>query len=116
VLLGVVLGLAALTKSQALALAPLTAQAFTAENAIVACFDALGEEVEIGEMVFSVEDFGGGRRLRELEMFHLDARGATSDAIVARADCVVDSRARVRRIELLPLDAADADERALSAY
>jgi hypothetical protein len=100
----------------ALVLAPLTANAFTAENAIEACFDALGDKMELGEMVYSLEDFGGGRRLRELEMIHLDARGATSDEIVARADCVVDSRARVRRIEVLPLDAADAGERALSAY
>lgn len=100
----------------ALVLAPLSASAFTAENAIEACFDALGDEMELGEMAISVEDFGGGRRLRALEMFHLDARGATSDEIVARADCVVDSRAKVRRIKVLPLDAADASERALSAY
>lgn len=100
----------------ALVMAPFTANAMTAENAIEACFDALGDKMELGEMVFSAEDFGGAPRLRELEMFHLDARGATSDEIVARADCVVDSRARVRRIEVLPLDAADAGERALSAY
>lgn len=100
----------------ALVLAPLTASAFTAENAIEACFDALGDRVELGERAFTVEDAGGGRRLREIEMFHLDARGATSDEIIARADCVVDSSANVRRIKVLPLDAADASERALSAY
>ena len=100
----------------ALVLAPLTANAMTAENAIEACFDALGDKMELGEMVFNAEDFGGATRLREFEMFHLDARGATSDEIVARADCVVDSRAKVRRIKVLPLDAADAGERAFSAY
>ena len=100
----------------ALVLAPYTANAFTTENAIEACFDALGARMNLGEMAFSIEDFGGERRLGELEMFYLDARGATSDEIVARADCVVDSRARVRRIKVLPLDAADASERALSAY
>lgn len=101
----------------ALVLAPLTANAYTAENAIEACFDALGDKTEAGEISYRVENLGGaGGRLRQLEVFHLDARSASSDEIVVRADCVVDSRARVRRIEVLPLDAADASERALSAY
>ena len=100
----------------ALVLAPLTAKAFTAENAIEACVDALDDEMVGSEFAYRIEDIGGGRRLRDFEIFHLDARSAATDEIVARADCVVDGRANVKRIKVLPLDAADAGERALSAY
>jgi hypothetical protein len=54
--------------------------------------------------------------LSGIEVYHLDVRDAETNAVLARADCVVDSRAKIKRLNKLPIDAADARERALSSY
>jgi hypothetical protein len=101
----------------ALSLAPFTASAYTPEKALNACAAALTVKISDGEMSWRIdEDSLGGGNLSELSMFHLDARNSETDEVVARADCVVDNRAKVKRIKILPLDAGDAKERVLSAY
>lgn len=101
----------------ALSLAPFTASAFTTENAMGACAEALSSEISGDELAWRLDaDSIGGGRLRGREVYHLDARNSANDEVVARADCVVDSRARVKSLKTLPLDAPDARERALTAY
>lgn len=101
----------------ALSLAPFTASAYSTEKALNACAAALTAKISDGEMAWRIdEDSFGSGNLTELSMFHLDARNPETDEVVARADCVVDNRARVKRLKTLPLDAEDAQERALSAY
>ena len=56
------------------------------------------------------------RRVGEVEMFHLDARDPVSEEVVARADCWVNRRAKVKRLVPVPIDAEDAEKRAASLY
>lgn len=101
----------------ALSMAPLAATAFTAEHALNACAEAVVKDLGNGEVSWRLdEDSSSKGRLSKMEMIHLDLRDASTDEVVARADCVVDSRARVRRVIDLPLEADDAMERSLSAY
>lgn len=51
-------------------------------------------------------------KMRRRETFHLDIRSPETDVIVARIDCVVDQKARVRKVIDVPLDALDAEKRA----
>ena len=53
------------------------------------------------------------RRLDARAIYHLDARDPRSNEIVAKADCAVDSRARVKSLVRLPDDAPEAAERSL---
>lgn len=109
--------IAVLGSALALSVMPFSASAYTAEAALNACAAALTAEMSAGELAYSIDQSSGGaKRLRAVEMFHLDARDPASDEVVARADCVVDGRARVKRLKTLPLDAADASERALTVY
>lgn len=101
----------------ALSAAPFTASAYTAENAINACAAAMTEALSDNPPAFRIDaDSDTHGRLNGIEVFHMDARDPATDEVVARADCVVDSRARVRRLKTLPIDAADAEERSLTAY
>ena len=109
--------IAVLGSALALSVFPFSASAYTAETALNACAAALTTEMSGGELTYRIdESSGGAKRLRGVETFHLDARDPASDEVVARADCVVDGRARVKWLKTLPLDAADASERALTAY
>ena len=109
--------IAVLGSALALSLLPFSASAYTAETALNACAAALTTEMSGGELAYKIDERSdGGKRLRGVETFHLDARDPASDEVVARADCVVDGRARVKWLKTLPLDAADASERALTAY
>lgn len=104
----------------ALAATPFSVSAFTADTAMNACAAALTAEMSEANgktPAYSLDesslDLG---RLHTTSVFYLDARDPETREVVARADCVVDSRARVKRFELLPLDAADAAERSFSSY
>jgi len=101
----------------ALSALPFTVSAYTADKALNACAEAVTAEISSGEMAYSISDESdSGHRVSGITVFHLDLHDPASDEVVARADCVVDARARVKRVKTLPLDAADASERALSAY
>lgn len=102
----------------ALTVAPLTSEAANRQAGLEACADALLNELgnASGAVVRYQEDTIArpNSRLNQREVFHLDARDATSDEVVARVDCRLDARANVLRIDTLPLDAEDAEERAVS--
>ena len=105
----------------ALSLAPLSANATTHNEALEACASALAVEIsgKTGiETAYRIDEDlpASGRRLGSVEMFHLDARDPESQEVVARADCWVNRSAMVKRLVPVPLDAKDAEKRAVSLY
>ena len=101
----------------ALSLAPFTASAYTGESAMNACAEAFTAEITGEEIAWRLDDESDvGGRLNGSQILHLDARDPKTNEVVARADCVVDSRARIKRLTTVPVDAKDASERALTAY
>ena len=104
----------------ALTLVPPTASANTTQTALDACASALVADLSAEQgasMSYSLGDSlkSPGRRLNKGELFHLDVLEPKSQRVVARADCWVDSRARVQRIESVPIEAGDAEVRAVTA-
>ncbi len=101
----------------ALSLAPFTASAYTAETAMNACAEAFTAEITGEELAWRLdEETDVDGRLNGSQILHRDARDPETNEVVARADCVVDSRARIKRLTTIPIDAKDASERALTAY
>ena len=101
----------------ALSLAPFTASAYTGETAMNACAEAFTAEITGEEIAWRLdEESDVAGRLNGSQILHLDARDPETNEVVARADCVVDSRARIKRLTTIPVDAKDASERALTAY
>lgn len=101
----------------AISLAPLGVKAATMEDGLDACADALASELSesIGttlEFRVNPESEVSGSRLKGTEVIHLDARDPESQEVVARADCVVSNYGKVRRLISVPLEAADAAQRA----
>jgi hypothetical protein len=105
----------------AISLTPAAALAATDQDALEACMDALTQELATSHgspmaASLSATAKASGERLRRSQIFHLDARSTESQEVVARIDCIVDPRARVRSLNRLPLDAGDADERATTKF
>ena len=105
----------------ALSLAPFSANAVTESQALEACADALAGQISgtTGiETAYRLDQDlpASSRRMDEVEMFHLDARDPESQEVVARADCWVNKRAKVKRLVPVPIDAEDAEKRAASLY
>lgn len=103
----------------AVTLAPLSVNAATMETGLDACADALVTELadDTGNPVnyrVSPESDISGSRLKQTEVIHLDVHDPESEEVVARADCVVSRQGKVRRLISVPLEAADAAERASS--
>ena len=94
----------------ALATTPFSVSAYSADSAMNACAAALTARMSDASgtaTAYSLDETSlDGGRLGELSIFYLDARDPKTQEVVARANCVVDSRARVKRITTLPLDAA----------
>ena len=106
-----------LSGAVALSIAPFTVSAYSAETALNACAAAVTSEMSDNELAWRLDEETVVKgRLKGSEVIHLDVRNAETDIVVARADCIVDSRARVKHIKKLPIDAADASERSLTAY
>lgn len=103
----------------AVSLAPFSAQAATRQAALDACADAMVSELAGENGIppgYSMDPASDGSvaRLRGHETFHLDVRDPASQEVVARADCVVDKRGKVRRLVDLPLSADNAEVRSNS--
>jgi hypothetical protein len=105
----------ALGLSAVLAAAPFPADAGMAasKKALEACatsWVARLAEDQGAPMVFNLDPESDvrGRSLSRREVIHLDATDPVSRQVVARVDCVVDGRARVRELITVPLDAPDA--------
>jgi len=95
---------------------PIASQAATAKEAMEACSQAFADNIEESrgttvKMKIENLDDVARMRLRGYSIYHLDAREADSNEVVARADCVVNRYARVTDFRTLPLSAKDADER-----
>ena len=103
----------------AVSLAPHGAKAASVQEALDACASAVVSEL-VSDNGFPLEyrvseDSGASKsRLRIRETIHLDVLDPRNSEVVARADCVVDSRARVKKLVSIPLDEPDAAERAVS--
>lgn len=101
----------------AIAAVPVHVHAVTRQAGLEACAEAMVgslAESQGSAMVFNLdsESKGGKRKLVNRDIFHLDARDPESDKVVARTDCVVNKRAEVIRLTVVPLDGPDARIRA----
>jgi hypothetical protein len=109
----------AMSCAVAMALAPYSVKAASLQDGLDACASAVVGELATSNgapLDYSMSENSGGSkaRLRVRETIHLDVHDPNSNEVVARADCVVDSRARVKKVVTLPLDQPDAARRAAS--
>lgn len=98
---------------------PAIGMAKSEQAGLNACAKAMMTDLSFGKTAsrpYEVKNLkpGAGRPLHLMNTIHLDARGAESNEVLARYDCVVNSRAEVIELLVLPLDADDASDRALS--
>ena len=105
----------------ALSALPVAAQAATFQDGLEACVDALATELatsngESLEARIGSDSSRSDHRLGNREMIYLDARNPASQEVVARADCLVDRKGEVLRLNSVPLNGADAEQRSLAYY
>lgn len=96
--------------------APAVADAATERDGLEACVRALAADLGDAQGAPVRYRIGDGsstslRRLARRTTFHIDARDAERSEIVARVDCIVDSRAGVKKLTILSLTARDAAKR-----
>lgn len=108
----------ALACAAAASMLPPAAEAASARDGLEACVSALSREMSDAqgmgvEARISEDSLVGRGRLSGRTKFYLDARDSRSEDIVFKADCVVNSRGKVRKLTTLPEDAPDAEERSL---
>jgi hypothetical protein len=94
------------------------AEAASGMDGLEACASALARELSTNQgagiqVRISEDSLVPDRRLSTRTTYHLDARDPRNNAVVARADCAVDARAKVKSLVRLPDDAPDAAERSL---
>jgi len=103
----------------ATAMLSMSVNAATRTDGLNACAQAavteLGER-QNSELGYSLspDSMTSGARMKHRELFHLDITKPGSDTVVARIDCVVDRKARVRDLIKVPIDGEDAIVRANS--
>ena len=103
----------------AIALAPFSVKAASLHDGLDACASAVVNKLATSNdapLDYSISEDSHASKLplRGLETFHLDVHDPNGDEVIARADCVVDARARVKRVVTLSLDEPDAAQRAAS--
>ncbi|MFC1778084.1 hypothetical protein ACFL3I_12220 [Pseudomonadota bacterium] len=104
----------------ALSMVSLGTQAGTRTDGLDACAAAMVSELGSAQGVtmkysMSPDTETSDVRLKRREVFHMDIRDPATREIIARADCTVDEKAKVRKLESVPLDAEDAVVRAGSS-
>ena len=102
----------------ATSLVHMSAEAASGKAGLDACVTALVKEMSVnqGSAVqarISGDSWVPNKRLGSNTMIHLDARDPSNQEIVAKADCVVNSRAKVKDLIMLPEDAPEATVRSL---
>lgn len=102
-----------------LAAVPAIATAKSERAGLNACAEAMMSDLAVSDEAtreYRVKNLrpSAGRRLHLTNTIHLDARGAESNEVLARYDCIVNSRAEVIDLTVLPIEADDASERALT--
>ena len=95
------------------------ASAKTNSQAIEACAGAIARHIEttqgqVPRTRIAQEAAGMNLRLNAAAVFELDAFDPGSNEVVGRFSCLVNERAKVRRLVTLPLDAPDAEDRGRS--
>jgi hypothetical protein len=95
----------------------LSVNAATRTDGLKACAKAAVTELGVQENTsldysLSADTTTSGIRLKHRETFHLDITNPDDDSVVARVDCVVDRKARVRNLIEVPIDGDNAIVRA----
>lgn len=96
---------------------PFHTHALTRQAGLEACAQAMVNDLATSQgepIVLNLDpaSSGGNGRMRRSEVFHLDAKEPDGEAVVARMDCVVNDKAEVTQLIMVPLDGKDARERA----
>ena len=100
---------------------PLFADHTTGQTGLNACADALAKKLEtmqgkpVGYNLDSDTKINN-KKLNVREVFYLDAKVPNTDIVIARANCTVNDDAEVLKLVVLPLDAAQAQNRATKFY
>jgi len=101
----------------AISLTPLLSNAASEQDGVKACVQALASQ--IAESQGAPVDYRVGydsdvsaQRLDRRTLFHLSAKDPQSQKVVARADCIVTSKAEVKKLTVVRLDGFDARESA----
>lgn len=94
------------------------AEAASGEAGLNACMTKLAKEISesqgSGVDVRLDEDTRPSkRRLEHTTTFFLDARDSANEEVVAKVNCTVDTRAKIRKFVVLPEDAPLAEHRIL---
>ena len=102
--------------TMAMAIVPFHANATTAQTGLEACADALVNELSISNgssVSYQLDSANEGfdRRLRSPERISLYARDPHSNELVSQMDCFVSSKGRVFRLQNMPLDTEESDNR-----
>jgi len=93
------------------------ANASSARDGLEACAEAMVKDLASNQgapLVYNLapDSNSGKRKLERNQVFHLDARSADGESVVARMDCVVNREAKVTKLIVVPIDAEDARLRA----
>lgn len=107
----------AMSIAATVAFAPLESEARADRNGLDACAQAMTEQLAGAQgapLDYRLNEGPDttGNRARVAGTWYLDAKHPESQAVVARIDCRVNSRAQVVSLKQLPLSAHDAGERA----
>jgi len=105
----------------AIASLPLYADDTSGHAGLNACADALAKKLETvqGKPVgynLDLDTKINNEKLNVREVFYLDAKVPNTDVVIARANCTVNDDAEVLKLVVLPLDAAQAQNRATKLY
>ena len=98
---------------------PFHTHALSRQAGLEACAKAMVDDLATSQgapMVLNLDPSisGGKGKMGRSEVFHMDAWDPDSEAVVARMDCVVNNKAEVTRLIMVPLDSKDARQRATS--
>lgn len=102
-----------------LLLSSVAANAATDMDALEACSDAIAtsfanKQGEAVKVRIDQSEVDARRQLGSLTMFHLDVLESSTSSVVGRFDCTVNSRAKVRSLKRLSIDAPSAGQRSRS--
>lgn len=101
----------------ALSAIPFYAHATSSQAGLEACAEAMVKDLAKNQgspVVYNLdpESKSGAGSLGRREVFHLDAMSPDGQEVVARMDCVVNKKAEVTQLIVVPLDGENARIRA----
>lgn len=101
----------------AISLTPILANAASEQEGVEACVKAMVSQIAESQGApvdyqIGIDSSVSTRKLDRRNLFELAAKDSQSQKVVARADCIVTSKAKVKRLTMVQLDGADARESA----